>query len=96
MLHTVEVSICSFGSGFNLENTDPDYISTIAQQVMLAGKYNMEVGGSAHYLACSCIGEWLHGCRYDLIDLDRGGMPSWDCIDTSGHVTGNACFASGW
>ena len=34
--------------------------------------------------------------RYDLIDLDRGGMPDWDCLDTSGHVTGNACFASGW
>lgn len=35
--------------------------------------------------------------RYDLIDLDRGGLgPDWDCIDSSGKVTGDACFASGW
>ena len=35
----------SFGSGFTLENTDPVYIQSIAQQVSLAHQYNIEVGG---------------------------------------------------
>ncbi|CAI8032348.1 hypothetical protein GBAR_LOCUS18287, partial [Geodia barretti] len=37
--------IYSFGSGFTLENTDPVYIQSIAQQVSLAHQYNIEVGG---------------------------------------------------
>ena len=35
----------SFGSGFNMENTDPDYIEMIAKQVALAKTYNIECGG---------------------------------------------------
>ena len=39
------IILCSFGSGFKLENTDPDYIAGIAEQVALANSYNIEVGG---------------------------------------------------
>jgi hypothetical protein len=40
-----EMYIYSFGSGFNMENTDPNYIATVTQQVEFAKKYSIEVGG---------------------------------------------------
>ena len=40
-----EMFIYSFGSGFNLEHTDPDYIQRIADQIHFARDLGIEVGG---------------------------------------------------
>ena len=45
-IHSLCVCVCvSFGSGFDMESTDPDYIEAIAEQVTFAKLYNIEVGG---------------------------------------------------
>ena len=80
-----EMLIFSFGSGFVLETADPIYLKHIREQVDYAKSKGIEVGG------------------YDLICLDRGHGgyggnvgDQWDVVDSDGHLTADACFASGW
>ena len=39
------LSFCSIASGFNIENTDPEYMEEIRQFTSYANSKNIEVGG---------------------------------------------------
>jgi hypothetical protein len=81
-----EMLVFSFDSSFELESTNSTYLDYIRGQVEYANSLGIEIGG------------------YDLICLDRGHDgyggnvgDEFDCVDPgSGHLTENACFASGW
>ena len=82
-----EALVLSFGSGFNFELDPSDKrVDKLADNVGKANAMGIEVGG------------------YDLVDLDRGHGgyggnvgDQWDCVDpSSGDLTANACYASGW
>jgi len=76
-----EMIIYSFGSGFQIESSDPGYISKIKASIDYAKSHgNIEVG--AYDL---------------IAETRNPPNGSWASIspETGGH-DGNACFASGW
>lgn len=81
-----EMLIFSFGSGFQLETANKEYLSHIAQQVAYAKSKGIEVGG--YDLIC--------------LDRGHGGYggnvgDEWVTVDpTTGKLGLDACFASGW
>jgi hypothetical protein len=80
-----EMLIFSFGSGFNLETTDPTYIAQVKAQIDYAHSKGIEVGG--YDLIC--------------LDRGNGGYggnvgDQWDAVNSDGSLGANACFASGW
>jgi hypothetical protein len=80
-----EMLIYSFGSGFNLETTDPTYLAQVKGQINYAKSKGIEVGG--YDLIC--------------LDRGNGGYggnvgDQWDRVLDDGSLGADACFASGW
>jgi len=73
-----EMLVLSYGSGYDVESSDPAYLARVASDVAYCKGLGVEVGG------------------YDLIGWTRDPGRGWAALDSGGHNTGNACFASGW
>jgi hypothetical protein len=81
-----EMYIYSFGSGFNMETYDPDYIEQIRETVQYAKERGIEVGG--YDLICLARG-------FNTYGVNVGDQ--WVAIDpNNGQLSIDACFASGW
>jgi len=77
-----EMAIFSFGSGFDIESSDPAFLATVRNFSAKAKALGIEVG------AYDLIAETRN---------TPGNNASWDALDAdSGKPNGNACFASGW
>ena len=100
-----EMIIYSFGSGFQIESSDPSYISKIKASIDYAKSHgNIEVGaydliGKIVILSPICLLSVSLIPRSITISALTRNPPngSWASIspETGGH-DGNACFASGW
>jgi hypothetical protein len=78
-----EMVILTFGSGFNIENIDPDYMAQIKELVDYAHSKNVELGGYS-LLASRRISE-----KDDVINPQTG--------KTGGAIFGNSpCLCSKW
>ena len=80
-----EMIIFSFGSGFQLETSDPAYLAKVKAQVAYANSKGIEVGG--YDLIC--------------LDRGHGGYggnvgDQWATVGADGSFGADACFASGW
>ena len=75
-----EMAIFSFGSGFDLESSDPVFLATVRNFTTTAHAAGIEVG------AYDLIAETRNPPQYDWRSIDAD----------SGAPNGNACFASGW
>jgi hypothetical protein len=78
-----EMVIMTFGSGFNIENVDPDYMAQVKELVDYAHSKNIELGGYS-LLASRRISE-----KDDVINPQTG--------KTGGAIFGNSpCLCSKW
>ena len=75
-----EMAIFSFGSGFDLESSDPVFLATVKNFTATARAAGIEVG------AYDLIAETRNPPEYEWSSLDAD----------SGEPNGNACFASKW
>jgi hypothetical protein len=80
-----EMLIYSFGSGFNLETSDPAYLAQVQAQVAYARSKGIEVGG--YDLICLARGHGGYGGNVG---------DQWDRVLDDGSLGADACFASGW
>ena len=77
-----DMIIFSFGSGFDVESRDPEYVARIKADIAYANSMGIQVGGY------DLIG-WTR---------NPGGLnASWSCLDpATKKVTGNAFWGKGW
>jgi len=76
-----EMIIFSFGSGFDLESTDPAYVKNITETIAFAQHHGGIEVGAYDLIALS----------------RNPPNASWAAIDpVTGKPEGNACFASRW
>ena len=78
-----EMVIMTFGSGFNMENVDPDYLARIKELADYAHSRNIELGGYSLLASRSISPE------HDVINPETG--------KTGGAIFGNSpCLCSQW
>ena len=74
VLKGFDMIIFSFGSGFNLENTDPAYLKQMAESITYANSKGVEVGGY------DLIADTRSGTGYDTIDPTTGQSSGNACF----------------
>ena len=65
-----EMLIYSFGSGFSMESTDPDYIASIRDVVSYARSLGIEVGGYD-------LIAWTRRVKNELMAVNEQTNSSW-------------------
>jgi len=78
-----EMVIMTFGSGFNIESEDPEYISTMKGLADYAHSKNIQLGGYTLMCASRGVGE-----AFNCIDPDTG--------EPGSRFGQSACLASRW
>ena len=78
-----EMVIMTFGSGFNVESEDPEYIATMKELADYAHRKGIQLGGYTLMCASRSVGE-----EFDCIDPDTGQPGS--------RFGQSACLASRW
>jgi len=74
VLQGFDMIIFSFGSGFNLENTDRAYLKQMATSIGYANSKGIEIGGY------DLIADTRSGTGYDTIDPDTGESSGSACF----------------